>query len=78
MAPAPYDVLWSAAVLLVFPLVVAALLRWRRQDLATGRALVWLLVILLLPGLGAAVHLAVTPSRAPRDSGQADATGPVG
>ncbi|MBD7917177.1 PLDc N-terminal domain-containing protein [Cellulomonas sp. Sa3CUA2] len=60
LVPAFYDVVWSIAVLLVLPLTVVALMRWRSQDRPTRAALLWVLVILLLPGLGAAVFLAVS------------------
>lgn len=79
--PSAYDVLWSLAVLMILPLTVMSLLRWRAQDQTVARAVVWVLVILLLPGLGAAVYLAVTPSagRTRRDpDAQPSASGPVG
>jgi len=59
--PAAYDVLWPLVVLLVLPLTIVSLLRWRAAARSTSRSVGWLLVILLLPGLGAVVHLAVTP-----------------
>ncbi|MBO3088837.1 PLDc N-terminal domain-containing protein [Cellulomonas dongxiuzhuiae] len=60
LMPAFYDVVWSIAVLLVLPLTVVALMRWRSHDRPTTAAVLWVLVILLLPGLGAAVYLAVS------------------
>lgn len=63
LLPATYDVLWSLAVLVHLPLVVLALLRWRKAEV--GHPLVWLLVILLLPVLGAVVFLARPLGRGP-------------
>jgi len=69
LVPATYDLAWSVAVLLVptlaVVLTIVSLVRWRRQTRPEGSAVAWLLVILLLPGLGAAVHLAVTPRPEP-------------
>lgn len=62
MLPATYDVLWSLAVLVAFPIGVVALLRWRKADLQ--HPLVWLLVILLLPVLGATAFLVRPQGRA--------------
>ncbi|UZN04189.1 PLD nuclease N-terminal domain-containing protein [Cellulomonas sp. S1-8] len=76
LMPAAYDIVWSIAVLAVLPLVVAALLRWRGQEATTRVAVAWLLVILLVPALGAAVYLAVTTGRARPDGAQA-AGGPA-
>ena len=59
--PAMYDVLWSLVVLVALPLVVVALLRWRTAELQYP--VVWLLVILLLPALGAAAFLVRAPGR---------------
>ncbi|ADG73705.1 hypothetical protein Cfla_0795 [Cellulomonas flavigena DSM 20109] len=61
--PAAYDVFWSLTVLVAFPLLVVALLRWRKAELE--HPLVWLLVILLLPVLGAAGFLARSLGRGP-------------
>ena len=65
LLPATYDLAWSVVALLGLVLTVVSLVRWRdrwRSGLRSGAsAAAWLLVILLLPWLGAAVHLAVTP-----------------
>ncbi|NHT19263.1 PLDc N-terminal domain-containing protein [Cellulomonas sp. IC4_254] len=58
MIPAGYDVLWTAVVLLLLGLTVAALLVWARRRESASSALAHLVLILVVPVLGPAAYLA--------------------
>lgn len=52
LAPAGYDVLWTAAVLLLLALLVTALVVWARRRRAGRASLVELALVLVVPVVG--------------------------
>jgi len=61
LVPAGYDVVWSAIALVAAVCAVVALvsLMWAARRLTATQALVWVLVVLLIPVAGPAAWLAV-------------------
>lgn len=61
LVPAGYDVLWSVAGAVAIVLAIVALTSLSRaaKRLTAGQALIWVLVVLVLPVLGAATWLAI-------------------
>ncbi|GIG36459.1 hypothetical protein [Cellulomonas pakistanensis] len=58
LLPAPYDLLWSAALVVLVGLTVAAVLVWSRRREPASSALGTLALIVLVPVLGPATYLA--------------------
>lgn len=76
LIPAAYDLAWSATALALFVLAVVALISLARsaRQLSSGQALVWTLVVIFVPALGALAWLfigrrAVRPAAVAVDRG---------
>ena len=67
LVPSAYDVVWGAVMLVPLVLAIAALvsLARSRASLTATQTLVWVLLILLIPLLGAIAWLVAGRPRAP-------------
>lgn len=61
LLPAEYDIAWSIAVAVVIALAVVALISLARsaRRLTSGQALIWVLVVLMIPAFGPAAWLTI-------------------
>ncbi len=71
LIPAAYDVVWAVVAVAIFALAVVALVSiWRSRSALTGtQALVWTLLVVLLPVFGAAAWFLAGHPRAQRSAG---------
>ena len=64
LLPSGFDVLWSLVVVLAAGLTLTALVQaFRARELSGAVAAVWVLVIILVPVLGALAWLVARPDR---------------
>ncbi len=70
LVPSAYDVVWGAVMLVLFVLAIAALisLARSRSSLTATQTLAWVLLILLIPLLGASAWLVAGRPRIPMPS----------
>jgi hypothetical protein len=70
LVPSAYDVVWGAVMLVLFVLAIAALisLARSRSSLTATQTLAWVLLILLIPLLGASAWLVAGQPRIPMPS----------
>ncbi|MET4097907.1 hypothetical protein ABIB37_000144 [Agrococcus sp. UYP10] len=65
LLPTGYDVIWTVAVLALLALAAVAIVQVLREPTLSGLgAVLWLLVILALPVLGAVAWFVLRPRRA--------------
>lgn len=71
LIPAAYDIVWSVVAVAIFAVAVVALVSiWRSRSALTGtQVLVWTLLVVLLPALGAAAWFLAGHPRAQRSAG---------
>ena len=67
LVPSAYDVVWGAVMLVLFVLAIAALISLARSraSLTASQTLAWVLLILLIPLLGAIAWLVAGRPRTP-------------